>query len=182
MSGTPASTLTANTVSGSFDTPQSNVLLGSLTWVNNATRGASWLFGVNYSLTLGFTQPTNSTDTELFHLAVVQTFNPLGDLVLGINNARLANLDYDLNGVLFTNFHFAVTGDSTFYDGTLGKWYNSEGHTATLGLYADFASGAVVAPVPEPSTWAMMILGFVGVGFMAYRRSRKDRGLALAAA
>jgi PEP-CTERM motif-containing protein len=30
-----------------------------------------------------------------------------------------------------------------------------------------------VAPVPEPSTWAMMILGFAGVGFMAYRRSRK---------
>jgi hypothetical protein len=27
-----------------------------------------------------------------------------------------------------------------------------------------------VAPVPEPSTWAMMILGFAGVGFMAYRR------------
>jgi hypothetical protein len=24
--------------------------------------------------------------------------------------------------------------------------------------------------VPEPSTWAMMILGFVGLGFMAYRR------------
>ena len=24
--------------------------------------------------------------------------------------------------------------------------------------------------VPEPSTWAMMILGFFGVGFMAYRR------------
>src|SRR5207248_5821720 len=24
--------------------------------------------------------------------------------------------------------------------------------------------------VPEPSTWAMMILGFVGVGFLAYRR------------
>jgi len=30
-----------------------------------------------------------------------------------------------------------------------------------------------VAAVPEPSTWAMMILGFAGVGFMAYRhRSR----------
>jgi hypothetical protein len=24
--------------------------------------------------------------------------------------------------------------------------------------------------VPEPSTWAMMVLGFAGVGFMAYRR------------
>jgi hypothetical protein len=27
-----------------------------------------------------------------------------------------------------------------------------------------------VGAVPEPSTWAMMILGFFGVGFMAYRR------------
>jgi PEP-CTERM motif-containing protein len=27
-----------------------------------------------------------------------------------------------------------------------------------------------LAAVPEPSTWAMMILGFVGIGFMAYRR------------
>jgi hypothetical protein len=31
----------------------------------------------------------------------------------------------------------------------------------------------VVAAVPEPSTWAMMILGFAGVGFVAYRRKSK---------
>jgi hypothetical protein len=30
----------------------------------------------------------------------------------------------------------------------------------------------------EPSTWALMILGFAGVGLMAYRR-RKDSTLAL---
>jgi len=29
-----------------------------------------------------------------------------------------------------------------------------------------------VAAVPEPSTWAMMILGFAGIGFMAYRRNK----------
>ena len=28
----------------------------------------------------------------------------------------------------------------------------------------------VTSGVPEPSTWAMMILGFFGLGFMAYRR------------
>jgi hypothetical protein len=27
-----------------------------------------------------------------------------------------------------------------------------------------------ISTVPEPSTWAMMIIGFAGVGFMAYRR------------
>src|SRR5665213_312503 len=31
----------------------------------------------------------------------------------------------------------------------------------------------VTAAVPESSTWAMMILGFAGVGFMAYRRKSK---------
>jgi PEP-CTERM motif len=29
-----------------------------------------------------------------------------------------------------------------------------------------------VTAVPEPSTWAMMILGFCGLGFMAYRRKQ----------
>jgi hypothetical protein len=30
-----------------------------------------------------------------------------------------------------------------------------------------------VSAVPEPSTWAMMILGFAGLGFTAYRRKSK---------
>jgi hypothetical protein len=48
-----------------------------------------------------------------------------------------------------------------------------------------FGVGAqVVVPptgaVPEPSTWAMMILGFAGVGFMAYRRKQNGQALRLA--
>jgi hypothetical protein len=31
----------------------------------------------------------------------------------------------------------------------------------------------IAAAVPEPSTWAMMVLGFAGIGFMAYRRKSK---------
>jgi hypothetical protein len=36
-----------------------------------------------------------------------------------------------------------------------------------------------VAAVPEPSTWAMMILGFFGIGFMAYRRNQSGPALRL---
>jgi hypothetical protein len=36
--------------------------------------------------------------------------------------------------------------------------------------YTDEQFVFTVAAVPEPSTWAMMVLGFVGVGFLAYRR------------
>jgi hypothetical protein len=34
-----------------------------------------------------------------------------------------------------------------------------------------------VSAVPEPSTWAMMILGFAGIGFIAYRRRNKSEML-----
>ena len=30
-------------------------------------------------------------------------------------------------------------------------------------------------PVPEPSTWAMMLVGFAGLGYAGYRRARKPR-------
>ncbi len=33
-----------------------------------------------------------------------------------------------------------------------------------------------VASVPEASTWAMMILGFLGVGFLGYRKSLRSSG------
>jgi hypothetical protein len=49
----------------------------------------------------------------------------------------------------------------------------------TLNGYAFDTSGAPIAAgasltsaVPEPSTWAMMLLGFAGLGFMAYRRPK----------
>ncbi len=38
----------------------------------------------------------------------------------------------------------------------------------------------LVQAVPEPSTWAMMILGFMGVGFMAYRRKNNRSAFRLA--
>jgi hypothetical protein len=42
-------------------------------------------------------------------------------------------------------------------------------------VVSDFTTNAqaLTSAVPEPSTWAMMLLGFAGVGFMAYRRKSK---------
>lgn len=41
------------------------------------------------------------------------------------------------------------------------------------GLLVDVVtSGGLSSPVPEAPTWAMMILGFFGVGFLAYRRKK----------
>jgi hypothetical protein len=40
-------------------------------------------------------------------------------------------------------------------------------------------TGAVVAAVPEPSTWAMLVLGFAGLGLVSYRCTRRNGGLNL---
>jgi hypothetical protein len=45
-----------------------------------------------------------------------------------------------------------------------------------LGHAVNVGAPELQAAVPEPGTWAMMILGFAGVGFMAYRR--RDQGSA----
>jgi hypothetical protein len=36
-----------------------------------------------------------------------------------------------------------------------------------------------ITAVPEPSTWAMLLLGFAGVGFMAYQRKSKPALMAV---
>jgi hypothetical protein len=46
--------------------------------------------------------------------------------------------------------------------------------------FSDGIGNSVAGAVPEPSTWAMMILGFAGVGFMAYRRKQNGSALHLA--
>jgi PEP-CTERM motif len=45
-------------------------------------------------------------------------------------------------------------------------------------LIARNGSIVTIAAVPEPSTWAMMILGFAGIGFMAYRQKSKPAVMA----
>jgi hypothetical protein len=50
----------------------------------------------------------------------------------------------------------------------------------TGSLNIDVAGSTAISAVPEPSTWATMILGFCGLGFMAYRR--KQNGVALSVA
>lgn len=50
----------------------------------------------------------------------------------------------------------------------------------TLAGSTSLSEFTVTEAVPEPSTWAMMILGFVGVGYMTYRRRKQSTALSAA--
>ena len=48
------------------------------------------------------------------------------------------------------------------------------GNFASITSETRYLYGSVTPSVaPEPSTWAMMLLGFAGLGFAGYRRTRK---------
>ena len=55
--------------------------------------------------------------------------------------------------------------DGGLYSLTLGEYSLNRGPNSPL-FFAELT-------VPEPSTWAMMILGFASLGFAGYRVSRK---------
>jgi hypothetical protein len=50
--------------------------------------------------------------------------------------------------------------------------------TATFSSTAN-AFEFTLGSVPEPSTWAMMAIGFAGLGYAAFRRNSKGRALAV---
>jgi len=48
---------------------------------------------------------------------------------------------------------------------------------ATSATALDYVANGVTASTPEPSTWAMMVLGFAGLGFAGYRRMRRAEAI-----
>ncbi len=177
--GNQSSTLTITDITGTnISTNQNDYVIGKITWVNQATYNTDQNFNVKYTFSLNFTSPNNSFDSQVFNLNIQQTTNPSPDNVFNISQATLNNLGpFTLNGVTISDIHFVEYGDGS-YDGS--KWTNPENKTSTLKILADFTFATAAPPVPEASTWAMMILGFGGVGFMAYRRKRNGNALTAA--
>jgi PEP-CTERM motif-containing protein len=86
---------------------------------------------------------------------------------------------YTSNTISFHGFDDSIPWQPTTYSytGVLTELMQTDpsAHFTFSATITNFQ--IYVAPVPEPSTWAMMILGFAGVGYMTYRR-RKSAALA----
>jgi hypothetical protein len=67
-----------------------------------------------------------------------------------------------------TNFNYTCVAGSDFCNGFL--YVNATDGVQIADSTVSLVDTTTTPAVPEPSTWAMMIVGFLSVGWMAYRR------------
>jgi len=125
------------------------------------------------------TLPTNTGVDVTFTLATAADI----DLILSISDpskslaGKTWTLGTDVEPVTFVPKH---AYSAEFVDALAAGTYTivfsaaiPKGDTLTV-------SGTAVSAVPEPATWAMMVLGFMGVGFVAYRRKASSSAFRIA--
>jgi hypothetical protein len=115
----------------------------------------------NGTATLTFTTPTSELS---FLWGSPDTYNTL---LVNTNNG-VFSYTASQAGVVPPN------GNQSFAEyigfvGTAGTVINSVTFESTSNAFE--VSNFAVSAVPEASTWAMMMLGFLGLGFLGYRRS-----------
>jgi hypothetical protein len=135
------------------------------------------------SATLVLNNVTSSTTTTLSGTTLANDFGGLTGSIEGFTIGPVESTGNIFLGGGITLADGEITGISTTFGGggifttDPGPLFLFFGINSPLGFELGGQSNEgtveVTAAVPEPSTWAMMILGFVGLGFMAYRRKSK---------
>jgi hypothetical protein len=153
-------------------TPTGNVYVAP----TGTDSGGRALWNFNYSVNPGTTLGTwatilitnlaNGLTASILDNAITRLPGLLGDATNGNGYQNSENLNFPF---LKTPLLFDPNANDTYkIDLTV---FGEAGRLASVEAFVQVGTG--VSAVPEPSTWAMMILGFAGVGFMAYRRKNK---------
>jgi hypothetical protein len=149
----------------------SGPLVGASTFAASLFSPTAWISGQLDSYLGISASPTNPIGA---YLPSAQTFQPsatgffvytadLGTQTLP-SNGGASNFDLlTLNKGLLTGSYVVA------FQGAAGTRLD-----ATANSGAIFETGRMMG-TPEPSTWAMMLLGFAGLGFAGYRRAKELR-------
>jgi choice-of-anchor A domain-containing protein len=113
----------------------------------------------------------NFTDPNSTHFNMDQQ-----DALFNFEDATTVNLGQWGASILAPDAALTITGGGNIEGSVFAKEFLGGGELHNNNLF----DGALpTAAVPEPSTWATLFAGFVGLGFLGWRRTRK--GVAIAA-
>jgi hypothetical protein len=168
------SVVTTNFTQGAFSFVAQG---GSAQWADLAGQETNGANGVETTVT-GL---TNKAYTVSFWVGTVYdpavtfgTFTTVNLLVNGAqaltatNTGSLGDTTQVWQQFTYNGFSNVDAVTFRFVSGDLPSDFNSAFDSVVI---------STVDAVPEPSTWAMMILGFAGVGYMTYRRRKQSTAL-----
>lgn len=131
--------------------------LGSFTLNNTGLFNPYAFIGDAFNLTVSLTSPINTGGNPLgFPATVTGLITAIGGLVY---------IDFQPQSLSFGGDQYALSLEDVLL-GTTFRYRTDIDH-----LQGTFA---INSAIPEPSTWAMMVLGFAGLGCMAYRRRNQS--------
>jgi hypothetical protein len=146
------SALSGGSFTGSFQSPSGTFPL------SDSTYDTLHDFDINFYTSTGALYATLNGATGGSYLAITNT-------TTGTYGGEV--FDFVASGTEYLQLLVPTTFDGT---GSIIPVSENPNSTAQYnGNYADVESGTIAA-VPESSTWAMMLLGFCSLGFMAYRQ------------
>ena len=161
---------------------------GGVDWINTY-----WVHGPaagNFSLDMNMQSPGSISQTfavtpgQTYEVSFLMAGNPAAGPVIKTMEVSTTSspghvFTFDTTGRglgtmgwMTQGFTFTALGASetiAFTSTTIG-FSGNETYPFAFGPALD---NVYISAVPELSTWAMMLLGFAGVGFVAYRRSKK---------
>ena len=124
--------------------------------------------------------PYSGFDGELFRGQIDNLGSYNGDLTVTVNFVGGTSSAFTFTGLPTHGSDFGVLGFDEVTEpglkvasvdlsvaGTGGAWNQIK--------QVDFSVPGATPTIPEPSTWGMMLLGFAGLGYVAYRRKEKCR-------
>jgi choice-of-anchor A domain-containing protein len=112
----------------------------------------------------------NFTDPSSTHFNVDQE-----DALFNFEDATTVNLGQWGASILAPDAAVKITSGGNIEGSLFAKEFLGGGELHNNNLF----DGALpTAAVPEPSTWAMLFAGFAGLGFLGWRRARKDAAVA----
>jgi len=165
-SGTPFAMVGG--ASGKLNTPfvypysgVQNVNSGNLYGFNITPGGKNWLGFANGSFTVSFAG-TGTNSFGFFTTGVQSIFTDSIDVTFVDGKSEDLSLPVNVNGGAS---YFGFTDKVAIKSVTITNLGND-----AWGIDDVSYNAIAVKAVPEASTWAMLFLGFAGIGFLSYRR------------
>ena len=148
------------TASGTFATDSTT---GAVTSFNIVTTGGTILGGATYG---------SGTYFAFDNFFSANSFAIAADDLLTLPSINFAFLSaLNSTGTNPLQVSFDLPGDQVAFE--------CSDNTCEVSRFATAGSATgVVEAIPEPSTWAMLIVGFAGLGFLSYRRKKQSLNLA----